>query len=163
MKAILLTKSNSKQLELDIQKANEQYGDFEIKSFDKSHDRFLIIDSQEIYHLGASLKDLGKRWFAFSKIDESSVKSVIDLIPTWKTNPAINFVFGYAPGSESERIYRQWYREGYHTPKDDLEQKIDWEAAANFNTFFYGLVEKVANGTAAPAWKTGSKLRPVNP
>lgn len=81
VKAILLTKSNSKQLELDIQKANEQYGDFEMKSFDKSHDRFLIIDSQEIYHLGASLKDLGKRWFAFSKIDESSVKSVIDLIP----------------------------------------------------------------------------------
>jgi hypothetical protein len=82
VKAILLTKSNSKKLELDIQKANEQYGDFEIKSFDKSHDRFLIIDSQEIYHLGASLKDLGKRWFAFSKIDESSVKSVINLIPT---------------------------------------------------------------------------------
>jgi hypothetical protein len=87
---------------------------------------------------------LGKRWFAFSKIDESSVKSVIDLIPTWKTNPAINFVFGFEPGSESERIYRQWYREGYHTPKYDLEQKIDWEAAAKFNTFFYGLVEKVA-------------------
>ena len=81
VKAILLTKSNSKQLELDIQKANKQYGDFEMKSFDKSHDRFLIIDSQEIYHLGASLKDLGKRWFAFSKINESSVKSVIDLIP----------------------------------------------------------------------------------
>lgn len=82
VKAILLTKSNSKKLELDIQKANEQYGDFEIKSFDKSHDRFLIIDSQQIYHLGASLKDLGKRWFAFSKIDESSVKSVINSIPT---------------------------------------------------------------------------------
>jgi hypothetical protein len=81
VKAILLTKSNSKQLELDVQKANEQYGDFVVKSFDKSHDRFLIIDGKEIYHLGASLKDLGKRWFAFSKIDESSVKSVIDLIP----------------------------------------------------------------------------------
>lgn len=82
VKAILLTKSNSKKLELDIQKANEQYGDFEIKYFDKSHDRFLIIDSQEIYHLGASLKDLGKRWFAFSKLDERSVKSIINSIPT---------------------------------------------------------------------------------
>lgn len=82
VKAILLTKPNSKKLELDIQKANEKYGDFEIKSFDKSHDRFLIIDSQEIYHLGASLKDLGKRWFAFSKLDERSVKSVINSIPT---------------------------------------------------------------------------------
>lgn len=77
--------------------------------------------------------------------------------------PAINFVFGFTPGSESERIYRQWYREGYHTPKDDLEQKIDWEAATKFNTFFYALVERVSNSTIAPAWKTGSKLRPVNP
>jgi hypothetical protein len=77
--------------------------------------------------------------------------------------PAINFVFGYEPGSESERIYRQWYREGYHTPKDDLQQKIDWTAAAKFNSFFYGLVEKVADGTTAPAWKPDSKLRPLNP
>ncbi|GAA0880204.1 hypothetical protein GCM10009119_31740 [Algoriphagus jejuensis] len=60
VKAILLTKSITKQLELDIQKANEQYGDFEVKPFDKSHDRFLVIDGQEIYHLGASLKDLGR-------------------------------------------------------------------------------------------------------
>ncbi|WP_425638851.1 M28 family metallopeptidase [Algoriphagus yeomjeoni] len=77
--------------------------------------------------------------------------------------PAINFVFGFEPGSESEKIYRQWYREGYHTPKDDLKQKINWEAAAKFNTFFYGLVEKVANGATVPAWKSDSKLRPVNP
>ncbi|GMQ27461.1 ORF6N domain-containing protein [Algoriphagus confluentis] len=82
VKVILLTKSISKQLELDIQKANEQYGDFESKLFEKSHDRFLIIDSQEIYHLGASLKDLGKRWFAFSRIEESSIKSIINSIPT---------------------------------------------------------------------------------
>jgi len=74
--------------------------------------------------------------------------------------PAINFVFGFQPGSESERIYRQWYREGYHTPKDDLQQKMDWGAAAKFNTFFYELVDKVANGEVAPAWKPGSKLRP---
>lgn len=67
---VLYTKSISKQLELDLQKANEQYGNsfegFELKS---SHDRFLIIDRQELYHLGASLKDLGKKWFAFSKMD----------------------------------------------------------------------------------------------
>jgi hypothetical protein len=77
--------------------------------------------------------------------------------------PAINFVFGFEPGSESERIYRQWYREGYHTPKDDLDQKIDWEAAAKFNQFFYGLVERVASSAEAPAWKPGSKLKPELP
>jgi hypothetical protein len=57
----LLTKTISKQLELDIRKANEQFGGFEAKVFDKSHDRFLIIDGKEIYHLGASLKDLGRK------------------------------------------------------------------------------------------------------
>jgi len=75
--------------------------------------------------------------------------------------PAINFVFGFQPGSESERIYRQWYREGYHTPQDDLSQKIDWTAAAKFNQFFYDLVDRVANSTARPAWKPDSKLRPT--
>ncbi len=66
-----------KQLTLDVQKANEQYGNFELKNFDKSHDRFLVIDQTEVYHLGASLKDLGKKWFAFSKMDTSSVENIV--------------------------------------------------------------------------------------
>ncbi|MGE0554709.1 MAG: M28 family peptidase [Gemmatimonadales bacterium] len=74
--------------------------------------------------------------------------------------PAINFVFGFRPGTESERIYRRWYREGYHTPQDDLAQAIDWKAAADFNRFFYGLVDRVADQDATPAWKPDSKLRP---
>lgn len=73
--------------------------------------------------------------------------------------PAVNFVFGYEPGSESERIYRHWYRTGYHTPQDDLQQPIDWQAAADFNRFFYALVERAADGRTPPAWKPGSKLR----
>jgi len=73
--------------------------------------------------------------------------------------PATNFVFGYRPGTESERIYRQWYREGYHTPKDDLRQRIDWKAAADFNRFYYALVARVAEQDDAPAWKPGSSLR----
>ncbi|MEI2421726.1 DNA-binding protein, partial [Arthrospira platensis SPKY2] len=58
---LLLTKTISKQLTLDIQKANEQYGNFTVKPFSNSHDRFLIIDHKEVYHLGASLKDLGRK------------------------------------------------------------------------------------------------------
>jgi len=76
----LFTKGIDKQLSLDIQKANEQYGYFEVKVFKHSHDRFLIIDNQEIYHLGASLKDLGKKWFAFSKMNKNSVKSILNSI-----------------------------------------------------------------------------------
>ena len=59
---------------LDIKKHNEQYPAIEVKAFKDAHNRFLIIDEKEIYHFGASLKDLGKKWFAFSKMDISSVK-----------------------------------------------------------------------------------------
>jgi len=77
---LLLTKTVNKKLTLDLQHANKQYGGFELKPFTKSHDRFLIIDSKEVYHLGASLKDLGKKWFAFSKMDKDSVKNIINSI-----------------------------------------------------------------------------------
>jgi len=77
---LLLTKSTNRHLVLDVKKANEQYGKFEIIPFNQSHDRFLIIDNSEVYHLGASLKDLGKKWFAFSKMDKNSVDSIINLI-----------------------------------------------------------------------------------
>jgi hypothetical protein len=68
----ILTRSISKQLELDIKKYNEQYPTITIKEFQDSHDRFLIIDGKTVYHFGASLKDLGKKWFAFSKFDKAA-------------------------------------------------------------------------------------------
>ena len=74
--------------------------------------------------------------------------------------PATAFVFGYSRGSESERIYRQWYKTGYHKPQDDLDQLMDWKAAADFNRFFYTLVGRVADQDKAPSWKAGSKLNP---
>lgn len=77
VKVRLLTKNSTKQLDLDIKKANEQYGNFELKTFTKSHDRFLIIDNTEVYHLGASLKDLGKKWFAFSKMDNHWIDVIL--------------------------------------------------------------------------------------
>lgn len=69
----LLSKKFSPQLKLDIAKANQQYPTFKAIPFAKSHDRFLIIDQSDIYHIGASLKDLGKKWFAFSKMDNDSI------------------------------------------------------------------------------------------
>lgn len=66
--ATIYTHSPNKQLLLDIQKHNEQYSEIKLKTFTKSHDRFIIIDNKTVYHIGASLKDLGKKWFAFSKI-----------------------------------------------------------------------------------------------
>ena len=72
IKTTIYTKTITKQLKLDLQKYNEQYERIDIKKFDLSHDRFLIIDNKDIYHIGASLKDLGKKWFAISKMDIDS-------------------------------------------------------------------------------------------
>jgi hypothetical protein len=69
VRVTIYTKSISKQLKLDLDRFHEQYESVEIKLFTKSHDRFLIIDETEVYHIGASLKDLGKKWFAFSKLN----------------------------------------------------------------------------------------------
>jgi ORF6N domain len=77
---LLLTKHISTQLSLDVKKATAQYENFEVKTFTQSHDRFLIIDQTEVYHLGASLKDLAKKWFAFSKMDKQSVSNILNSI-----------------------------------------------------------------------------------
>ena len=74
VKVTILTKTISKQLALDLKKFNEQYPAIEIKEFKNSHARFIIIDNTTVYHFGASLKDLGKKWFAFSKMDIGAVE-----------------------------------------------------------------------------------------
>lgn len=71
IKIAIYTKNISKNLELDVTKYNAQYNNLKVEKFDLSHDRFLIIDD-EIYHIGASLKDLGKKWFAFNRMDKFS-------------------------------------------------------------------------------------------
>ncbi|MGE4396899.1 MAG: ORF6N domain-containing protein [Sulfurimonas sp.] len=72
IKITLLSKTITKQLKLDIEKYNAQYKNLEAKEFNSSHDRFLILDEKEIYHIGASLKDLGKKWFVFSLLEVES-------------------------------------------------------------------------------------------
>ncbi len=76
----IYTKTVTKQLKLDLQKYNAQYKPIEIKTFQESHDRFMIIDGDEVYHIGASLKDLGKKWFAFSRMDKENLKILERLI-----------------------------------------------------------------------------------
>ena len=80
IKVIIYTKNVTPKLELDVQKFNSQYGKIEIRTFNKSHDRFMIIDDKEVYHFGASLKDLGKKWFAFSKFDKEAL-GIVDRLP----------------------------------------------------------------------------------
>lgn len=71
----IYTKNISKILKQDLEKFNSQYFPIQIKEFNLSHDRFLIIDN-EVYHIGASLKDLGLKWFGFSKMNKDSLKII---------------------------------------------------------------------------------------
>lgn len=68
----IITKSLTKELKLIIEKFNKQYKNLKVFEYSKSHDRFLIIDEKIIYHIGASLKDLGNKWFAFSKLEDDN-------------------------------------------------------------------------------------------
>ena len=77
--ATIYTHSVGHQLNLDIQKHNSQYPQIAVKTYKQSHDRFLIIDDTDVYHIGASLKDLGKKMFAFSKLDIPA-KAITDLL-----------------------------------------------------------------------------------
>jgi hypothetical protein len=74
--------------------------------------------------------------------------------------PAIGFIFGYDPGTDAERRYREWYRTEYHRPQDDLAQPMDFDAARTFNTFFYTLTRTLADAPVRPSWSPGSSLRP---
>ncbi len=79
VKTCIYTKNITKELQLDLKKHNTQYQKIELKKFDLSHDRFLILDDRDVYHIGASLKDLGKKWFAFSKFEMDALDILIKL------------------------------------------------------------------------------------
>lgn len=77
VQVVLLSKVITKSISLDLSKAKQQFGKFEWIRFERSHDRFLIIDGKKIYHLGASLKDLGKKWFAFSELNSKTMSEIL--------------------------------------------------------------------------------------
>jgi len=83
--ATIYTKKISEQLQLDLNKHNSQYPTIQVVEFAYAHDRFLLLDKVELYHLGASLKDLGKKWFAFSKM-EGITEVILANLSKIKTN-----------------------------------------------------------------------------
>ena len=76
VRATIYTSSISNSFKIDLEKYNAQYEMVEVNVFRKSHDRFLIIDDEEVFHIGASLKDLAKKWFAFSKINLDAIELI---------------------------------------------------------------------------------------
>ena len=79
VKATIYTKNFTKQLSLDIEQHNKQFAPIDVEPFNLSHDRFMIIDGV-VYHIGASLKDLGKAWFAFTKMNDLSADELLGRI-----------------------------------------------------------------------------------
>jgi hypothetical protein len=77
VEATIYTKTICKQLQLDLKQHNSQYPPIIVKQFKASHDRFLIIDHKDLYHIGASLKDLGKQWFGFSRMSSELLSEVL--------------------------------------------------------------------------------------
>jgi phage regulator Rha-like protein len=75
----IFTKNVTKQMQLDVIKYNKQYPQIELLQLNKAHDRFIVIDEKDVYHLGASLKDLGKKWFAFTKMNKDSISLIKQL------------------------------------------------------------------------------------
>ena len=74
--AEIYTQQTSQQLQLDIQRHDSQYAPIPVHILTRSHDRFLLLDD-DVYHIGASLKDLGKRWFAIMKMQETKAEEII--------------------------------------------------------------------------------------
>ena len=77
--ATIYTQRISSQFKLDVDRHNVQYSPIEIKQFNKAHDRFLLIDD-EVYHIGASIKDLGKKWFGFTLMRDITATELINKI-----------------------------------------------------------------------------------
>lgn len=76
--------------------------------------------------------------------------------------PSVSFLFGFDAGTEAEARYRDWYETRYHAPQDDLSTPIDFQAQADFHTFWFALVEAVANADAPPSWTPDSPFRPTD-
>jgi hypothetical protein len=114
--------------------------------------------------LGQTARDVGKPMGIEIREDREPERGLLrraDQYPFLKIGvPAISFIFGYDPGTDAERRYREWYQVRYHRPQDDLTQPMDFDAAAKFDQFFYNLVEAVANAPERPSFVAGSALAP---
>jgi hypothetical protein len=114
--------------------------------------------------LGKTARDVAKPMGIEIREDREPERGLLrraDQYPFLKIGvPAISFIFGYDPGTDAERRYREWYQVRYHRPQDDITQPMDFDAATKFDTFFYTLVLSMANAKTPPSFLPGSPLAP---
>jgi hypothetical protein len=105
--------------------------------------------------LGQTAREVGKGMGIEIREDREPERGLLrraDQYPFLRIHvPAISFIFGYDPGTDAERRYREWYEVRYHRPQDDLTQPVDFQAAETFDVFFYRLVETVADAPVRPS------------
>jgi Zn-dependent M28 family amino/carboxypeptidase len=115
--------------------------------------------------LGATAKGVGAAMGIELRPDREPERNLLrraDQYPFLRAGvPAISFVFGFDPGTDAERKYREWYQVRYHRPQDDLTQPMDFGAATKFDGFFYRLVETVGDTPERPSFAAGSQFRPA--
>jgi hypothetical protein len=105
--------------------------------------------------LGETAREVGKGMGIQIREDREPERQLLrraDQYPFLRIHvPAISFIFGYDPGTDAEKRYREWYKVRYHRPQDDVTQPMDFMAAGKFNVFFYRLVESIADAAGRPA------------
>jgi Zn-dependent M28 family amino/carboxypeptidase len=115
--------------------------------------------------LGASVREVASDMSIEIRPDMEPERNLVSRADHWPFLragvPATGFVFGFDPGTEAERRYREWYDIRYHRPQDDMSQPMDVQAAADMNRFFYSLTETVANAADRPAFLPDSPLKPA--
>jgi Zn-dependent M28 family amino/carboxypeptidase len=108
--------------------------------------------------LGATARQVGASMGIELRADREPERGLVrraDHAPFLRIGvPAIGFIFGYDPGTDAEKRYREWYDVRYHRPQDDLTQPMDFDAAAKFDRFFYTLTETVADAPVRPSFVT---------
>ena len=123
----------------------------------------LTVHALEDTNMGQHARDLAASMGIRTRLDPEPERNLISRADHWPflqaDVPALNFVFGYEPGTDAERRYRLWYRTRYHHPADDITQPWDQEAAAKFNLFFYRLVERIADAEDRPAFLGANPYR----
>jgi Zn-dependent M28 family amino/carboxypeptidase len=116
--------------------------------------------------LGQTAREVGKSMGIEIREDREPERGLLrraDHYPFLRAGvPAIGFIFGYDPGTDAERRYREWYQIRYHRPQDDLTQPVDFDAASKFNQFFYKLVDAIGDGPTKPRFVTEGLPPPKN-
>lgn len=112
--------------------------------------------------LGETASKIGAAMHIELRSDREPERNLLfraDQVPFLQAHvPAISFIFGYDNGTDAEKRYREWYNVRYHRPQDDLTQPMDFDAAKTFDTFFYQLVETIADAPERPAILSGSQF-----